>query len=377
MTESQSQNTILLVDDDPQIIELIKLHLENDNYIVECAKSGEAALQLLEKDIIKWSVIVSDVSMPGMDGYLLCQTIREKWPEHDIPFIFISINSTLEEKLQGYAVGGDDYITKPLEPAELLQKIHYNIERQSQSMAINQQLRDSQQAAFQAMSYTGNLGLILQFVQNSLNASNLQELANMVFEVTEGFMLNCVLQFHQPDGIVNYNSHGKVKLLESNVLEMARDKGRIFDFNNRTILNHANFSLLIKNMPVDDAETYGTLKDALGNLCNAIEVRTEYLMVNDISVKKEELIRTVNTSVADVERALIEIQRENLTAIEDMKEDLEEAMLSLGLLDSQEDKIRGIVQSYISKTEQIFNKAERINQQFERILSILNNRPGM
>jgi hypothetical protein len=150
------------------------------------------------------------------------------------------------QQLEGYAAGGDDYIIKPLEPAELLQKIHYNINRQSQSMAINQKLRDSQQAAFQAMSYTGNLGLILQFVQNSLNASNLHDLANMVFEVTEGLMLNCVLQFHKPDGIVNYNSHGKVKLLESNVLEMTRDKGRIFDFNNRTILNHTNFSLLIK-----------------------------------------------------------------------------------------------------------------------------------
>jgi phosphatidylinositol kinase/protein kinase (PI-3 family) len=130
-------------------------------------------------------------------------------------------------------------------------------------------------------------------------------------------------------------------------------------------------------MPVEDAERYGVLKDTLGNLCNAIEVRTEFLLVNDISTKKDELIKTVNNSVVDVERALKEIQRENLTAIEDMKEDLEDAMLSLGLLDSQENKIREIVKSCTVKTKQIFDKANGINLQFERILSILNHRPNM
>ncbi len=251
MSNSAALKKVLIVDDDPTTVTTIKCYLENAGFEVDTANEGKQAIEKLENKSNELMAVVSDVNMPVMNGYELCRSIRANSIHSHVPFIFVSANTSLEDKLEGYAAGGDDYVTKPVEPEELALKLNQIIDKYSSENKLNARLQESQKAAFQAMSYTSQLGQVLQFVQNSMIAHSLEELAPIIFAVTNGFSLHCVLQFRRSDGVSDFSSTGPVTPLESNVIEMACTKGRIYDFAARTVFNHEDFSLLIKNMPVE------------------------------------------------------------------------------------------------------------------------------
>jgi len=366
-----TEKNVLLVDDDPITIELMKAYLESEGFSVITASEGSEAIEKINSESVPLSIVVSDVNMPVMDGYQLCRSIRANNVNAQVPFVFVSGNTSLEEKLEGYAAGGNDYITKPVEPKELALKLNQIISTQLKEQNLNQRLQDSQKTAFQAMSYTSLLGQVLQFVQKSMSAHTLNDLASTIFGVTNSLGLNCVLQFRTNDEMHDFSSTGVVSPLESDVIKMTTKKGRIYDFNSRTVFNHDDFSILIKNMPIENAERYGNLKDALGNLCNVIESRTKFLLANDLTAKKDQILAKVNSIVYYVEKSLDEIQAENVSAIQKMINKLEDAMISLGLTENQEDKMRTICKECATTIDSIFEKNKNIKDQCLSILDLI------
>lgn len=115
---------ILVVDDDKDIRNMIKIYLQNDNYSVVLAKDGREALKILEKT--KVDLVVLDIMMPGMDGMETCMKIREN---HRMPIIFLSAKGEDMDKIMGLSAGGDDYLTKPFNPMELTARVKANIRR--------------------------------------------------------------------------------------------------------------------------------------------------------------------------------------------------------------------------------------------------------
>ena len=112
---------ILVVDDDKIFRTLLKHYLEKHGYQVEDAVSGEEGLEAFAT--YQPDLIVSDVSMPGMDGLEFCQQLRAQPSGQLVPFIFLSAKNDLEDRIRGHSIGADDYITKPFEIEELLMKI--------------------------------------------------------------------------------------------------------------------------------------------------------------------------------------------------------------------------------------------------------------
>ena len=364
---ASSEKYILLVDDDEAILEFLAIHIEGAGYQVKKAQNGQEAIALISENPKVVTAVISDVNMPEMNGYELCENIRDDIQTQEIPFVFISALTTLEEKLKGFGVGGDDYITKPLDGAEVVIKVKNIIDNRLRHTVLSQQVKEAQQVAMQAMSYTANLGQVLEFLQTALQCSGYEELAVRVFEVTETFGLQCNIQFFTPQGILNFTRKGMVSPLEANIVEMARNKGRIFDFGPRTTINYADFSLFIKNMPVDDADKYGQIKDLLGNLCNAIEAKTKLLLTERKMDQKDALVAAVNKTIEEVDQTFHAIQEENFTAIDAMMNDMEDAMLQLGLTEGQEDSIRMIAQTLKERTTENFKLAEGLYEEFQSI----------
>jgi len=109
---------ILIVDDELGIREVIKEYCLNENYNVFEAENGIIALELIERN--KIDIIILDIMMPKMDGYTTLTKIRKKY---DIPVIMLSARSEEYDKLQGFDLGVDDYVTKPFSPKELIARI--------------------------------------------------------------------------------------------------------------------------------------------------------------------------------------------------------------------------------------------------------------
>jgi DNA-binding response OmpR family regulator len=111
--------SILLAEDDHHLGLLLKDYLQAEGFNVNLFRDGEAALQALEN--AKFDLCLLDVMMPKLDGFGLARAIRNK--DKKIPVIFITAKSMKDDKLKGYEIGADDYITKPFDEEELVWKI--------------------------------------------------------------------------------------------------------------------------------------------------------------------------------------------------------------------------------------------------------------
>ena len=115
---------ILIVDDEPDIVTLIKRSAVREGYTVSCVDDGSKAIELCKKE--DFDLIVMDVMMPDTDGFTACKKIREF---KDIPVLMLSARGTEFDKLFGFEVGIDDYVTKPFSPKELMARIKVIISR--------------------------------------------------------------------------------------------------------------------------------------------------------------------------------------------------------------------------------------------------------
>jgi DNA-binding NarL/FixJ family response regulator len=118
---------ILVVDDDRTMRTVLTRYLENRGYQVEQVTSGAEALVAVTKN--PPDLVVSDVMMPEMDGLEFCRRLRATPSGQLMPFIFLSGKGELEDRIHGHSIGADDYLTKPVDPRELVAKIESQLER--------------------------------------------------------------------------------------------------------------------------------------------------------------------------------------------------------------------------------------------------------
>ena len=116
--------SVLIVEDDPNIRELLQMYLEKDGYAVTCAADGSQGLMKFRS--IKPDLVLLDVMMPVMDGWTVCKTIRS---ESTTPVIMLTAKSETDDKVMGLKSGADDYVTKPFEMKELLARIEAVLRR--------------------------------------------------------------------------------------------------------------------------------------------------------------------------------------------------------------------------------------------------------
>ena len=125
MNQETPKMTVLAVDDTPTNIDVVKGVLSQD-YFVPAAVNGKAALKFLEKK--KPDLILLDIMMPEMDGYEVCRRIKENPATDDIPIIFLTAKTEVEDETKGLSMGAVDYITKPISPPILQARVKNHLE---------------------------------------------------------------------------------------------------------------------------------------------------------------------------------------------------------------------------------------------------------
>ena len=122
MTEKKR---VLVVDDEPHIVKLVKLSLGDQNYDIVGITSGKEAISYVNNNAP--DILVLDLMMPGVNGYDVCQAVRENPKTKGIPIIILSAKSQMLDKLNAIDVGADDYMCKPFDPDELARRIKLNL----------------------------------------------------------------------------------------------------------------------------------------------------------------------------------------------------------------------------------------------------------
>ena len=112
---------VLIVDDDPDIVRLVSYNLSHSGYEVQVATSGREALDLVQKQ--PPDLIVLDVMLPDVDGLEVCRTLRQQDPSRRIPILMLTARGEEIDRVVGFELGADDYVSKPFSPRELVLRV--------------------------------------------------------------------------------------------------------------------------------------------------------------------------------------------------------------------------------------------------------------
>ena len=143
----EQQYKILIVDDEPDIREVVSILLGSEGYGIVQAENGARALELVKEDR-GIDLVIMDIMMPGMDGIQTCAAIRN---ESTVPVLFLTAKSQDQDKIDAYSMGGDDYLVKPFSQTELLMKVKSLLRR----------YKEYQPRVFRTQSVTALAGDIL------------------------------------------------------------------------------------------------------------------------------------------------------------------------------------------------------------------------
>jgi len=138
--DSPKRPIVLVVDDTPEILTLIH-SLLSSKYQVKSANSGKKGLQIAQSDPAP-DLVLLDIMMPGMDGYEVCIELKDNPQTRDIPVIFLTAKSEIENEERGFALGAVDYVTKPIGPSVLLARVKTQIAAHAQRRSLEGMFKD-------------------------------------------------------------------------------------------------------------------------------------------------------------------------------------------------------------------------------------------
>ncbi len=135
ISQEYARPTVMVVDDDKHILELVKLSLVHKNFTVLEARDGVEALEKIR--VQKPDLLILDLMMPGLDGTEVCKILRQSPQMEDLPIIMLTAKTQVVDKIEGFKMGADDYITKPFNPLELEARVDAVMHRTTVSTKLN------------------------------------------------------------------------------------------------------------------------------------------------------------------------------------------------------------------------------------------------
>ena len=124
MSDTDLPGRIVVVDDDPTVADVVGRYLARDGHIVECVHDGQEALRRIAEQ--RPDLVVLDLMLPGMSGLEVCRRLRERWP---VPVVMLTALGDETDRLAGFEIGADDYVTKPFSPRELAMRVRSVLRR--------------------------------------------------------------------------------------------------------------------------------------------------------------------------------------------------------------------------------------------------------
>lgn len=336
---------ILLVDDDSTMLEWYGAGL-GQQFRVNLAASGEEALAAAGRQ--RYGVILLDVEMPpGIDGYETCRRLKSDQATAETPVIFLSGRDCIEDRLKGYEAGGDDYLIKPASGAELAAKIGTLLKAAAQRAELQQTAAYASSTAMTAMTSMSEMGTLLEAISTFGACADYLPLAEAMLRGLALYGLQATVQIRAPALTLTRNAQGEASSLEVSVIEHMAGLERIVQFKSRMCITYQRVSLLVHNMPVDDADRCGRLRDHLAMLAEAADTRAETITANGESQRRgagiERAVARITAALADIDRAQRHGQVTARLAAEKVSQRLEAACISVALSATQEDYMTGIV----------------------------------
>lgn len=341
---------LFIVDDDELILDILS-DILHDDCQVETFTSGEACLARLSDE--KPDMFLLDVNMPGMDGFSFCRQLKEDWDTQDIPVLFLSGDDDIDTRLLAYEAGGDDFILKPFKPAELTRKMKVAKRILAEKKALHEQAGYATRTAMSAMTSMGELGVVLQFLSKSFACNSMDELGAAMLDAMQQYDLQSAIRLSVGNVVRCMSPQGHDLPLEVGILNHVQHSGRIFQFKSRCVFNYGQVTLLVNNMPLEDPERCGRIRDNGALLAEGADARLRAIESEQVASRRR---AGIEAALPRVHAALDTVQsnyRRNcyeLTQVMvEFQESLVKTYMNMGLTDEQEEQLTETANTYMQR----------------------------
>jgi DNA-binding response OmpR family regulator len=267
-SETASDQHILVVDDQAENLRSLEQILRY-SYQVSLAPDGQTCLNKVAQS--PPDLILLDVDMPVMDGLTVCRLIKADPATSMIPVIFVSALSRMSERLAGYRMGAEDYVTKPYDVDELLAKIRVALNNRHDLETARGRINLVQQEMETSLAACTELKLLADFLNHSLDCDDLRTLCEHLLDTFDRFGLRVIVRLLESG---HYFSHaGEVGVLDQEMMESLYENGQVIDFGHRSLFNSESVSVLVRNMPVHDQSRNQRWRDNLKLLVDVVNSR--------------------------------------------------------------------------------------------------------
>ncbi|MEN8635327.1 response regulator [Pseudoalteromonas distincta] len=367
---------ILAVDDEPFNLEIIEEILEELDFELQVATSGPECLNMVEGYMPQ--VILLDVSMPQMNGYEVCKALKANPNTAHIIVMFVSARGTVEERMEGYSVGAEDYIVKPFGHDELKSKLKNLNQVLVEKQSLEKQVEDATSTAFNAMANSSEMGQIVNYVENIGFINDPQELGKALIDCLQSFDLQSNVEFRENNEISHFALNGVCSPIVVELFEMLKNKGRLHEFSHRILVNYELISLLILNMPDHDPDKHGRIRD---HVCFIVSVTEQQLraittkkMLEAQQAKLNAVASTVHSKFHGLISLLNDNRQNNEKVFKQLQEELEERIPTMGLDEDQEvfiyKKVDETIQNSVAREESVV-QVKAAFAEIEQDLSLL------
>lgn len=367
---------ILAVDDEPFNLEIIEEILEELDFELQVATSGPECLNMVEGYMPQ--VILLDVSMPQMNGYEVCKALKANPNTAHIIVMFVSARGTVEERMEGYSVGAEDYIVKPFGHDELKSKLKNLNQVLVEKQSLEKQVEDATSTAFNAMANSSEMGQIVNYVENIGFINDPQELGKALVDCLQSFDLQSNVEFRENNEISHFALNGVCSPIVVELFEMLKNKGRLHEFSHRILVNYELISLLILNMPDHDPDKHGRIRDHVCFIVSVTEQQLRAIMTKKMLESQRAKLNAVASAVHSKFHSLISLLNENRQnnekVFKQLQEELEERIPSMGLDEDQEvfiyKKVDETIQNSVAREESV-KQVKAAFTEIEQDLSLL------
>ncbi|WP_405599169.1 MULTISPECIES: PleD family two-component system response regulator [unclassified Pseudoalteromonas] len=367
---------ILAVDDEPFNLEIIEEILESLDFELKVATSGPECLGMVEEYMPQ--VILLDVSMPQMNGYEVCKNLKSNPNTAHIIVMFVSARGTVEERMEGYSVGAEDYIVKPFGHNELKSKLNNLSQVLREKESLEKQVEAATSTAFNAMANSSEMGQIVNYVENIGFINDPQTLGKALVSCLQSFDLQSNVEFRYDNNIDHFALHGVCSPIVIELFEMLKNKGRLHEFSHRILVNYEFISLLILNMPDHDPDKHGRIRDHACFIVSVTEQQLRAILTKQMLESQQEKLNSVASAVHSKFHGLISLlndnRKNNEKVFKQLQEDLEVRIPTMGLDEDQEifiyKKVDETIQKSIAREESV-QQVKAAFAEIEQDLSLL------
>lgn len=318
-------------------------------------------------------LIIDDLPGKNASFAFLDRLKSENPPElEDMPIVLLTDKLNLDQRLMACELGADDCISPSENHDDLVTRLQAAIFNSIANRQLKEQLKAASDVAMAAMANTSDMGANIQFLLDSHQCQNLDQLGQLLFQSFNHYGLTCSLQMRGKYKVKNMEASGLERAMESKLLSELKDSGRFYDFGNRTVINYNSVSILIKNMPIEDPEKYGVIKDNIFALLQGADAKVKSLdlqmQVNLEHQTQENLAKRLESGIEHLGEQYREMTKQVAGVVNQMADSFEHAMQTLLLTDEQEQILLDRLEAGKNNVYDIFEKFSHMDDDIAKII---------